>query len=519
MGDLQHAEDQQGEGNHTKPPSPPAINEEAEEGVEEGSRSPPPPPDLPPTSTVAPEMEEAEKDEKEEKGTEEEEKEVNRASVVATSSKTTSTAPTIPASRPHNKPKAVAPPPHKAASTSTSAKHNKKNGDKPRRPLSAYNYFFREQRVDMLQERDEKLRVAQADGTKPEDNGEYGFFGTMAKVIAKRWKEIAPEALQGYKKKAEIDSKRYRMEMEDYNKRKSLLPKKPSESSSPKKKKGLKKLLKGSLKKEKEVSKAVNSHKLSLKGPSGASVSSLPLAAPKELSPSLLSMPTPMMSRFAQAPAMASELGLGGMGATGFSRALLQQQQLPPQYQQQYLGQLDLETQIALLNHQQQQQQQQLQFQQQQQRSLDSMSLFPQSSRQALYGVQPQYVVAAAPQMQMQLQPQYYFEAAPVQQQPSPQQQQLNDLSMSGGGARYEAYQLQQQQDQQQQQQQENQMLLRQQLLAGGGGPAPAATAQTLQDPAYANILLQLRLQEEERLRHQAAAMGLSGGAGGGGRW
>ena len=514
MGDLQHAEDQQGEGNHTKPPSPPAINEEAEEGVEEGSRSPPPPPDLPPTSTVAPEMEEAEK---EEKGTEEEEKEVNRASVVATSSKTTSTAPTIPASRPHNKPKAVAPPPHKAASTSTSAKHNKKNGDKPRRPLSAYNYFFREQRVDMLQERDEKLRVAQADGTKPEDNGEYGFFGTMAKVIAKRWKEIAPEALQGYKKKAEIDSKRYRMEMEDYNKRKSLLPKKPSESSSPKKKKGLKKLLKGSLKKEKEVSKAVNSHKLSLKGPSGASVSSLPLAAPKELSPSLLSMPTPMMSRFAQAPAMASELGLGGMGATGFSRALLQQQQLPPQYQQQYLGQLDLETQIALLNHQQQQQQQQLQFQQQQQRSLDSMSLFPQSSRQALYGVQPQYVVAAAPQMQ--LQPQYYFEAAPVQQQPSPQQQQLNDLSMSGGGARYEAYQLQQQQDQQQQQQQENQMLLRQQLLAGGGGPAPAATAQTLQDPAYANILLQLRLQEEERLRHQAAAMGLSGGAGGGGRW
>jgi hypothetical protein len=106
----------------------------------------------------------------------------------------------------------------------------KKPRDMPKRPLSAYNYFFRTERGKIIADQAEK----EADGTTGtgttpeaapeaqarEEGGEKkkaSLFSTMGKTIAKRWKEIDPEELKEYKALAEEDSKRYRYEMDEYH--------------------------------------------------------------------------------------------------------------------------------------------------------------------------------------------------------------------------------------------------------------------------------------------------------------
>lgn len=94
---------------------------------------------------------------------------------------------------------------------------NKRPEDMPTRPLSAYNYFFREQRVLWLDTKPDVL-----DKTKefaPEPDGrkvKSRLFETMAKEIARRWKEIPPSIRQRYVSMAEQDMKRYRSELEQY---------------------------------------------------------------------------------------------------------------------------------------------------------------------------------------------------------------------------------------------------------------------------------------------------------------
>jgi len=84
---------------------------------------------------------------------------------------------------------------------------SRKPKDMPRRPLSAYNIFFKEERARLLAER-------QALGAAA---GEKIGFEKMAKTIGKRWKELSAEELGRFKLLAKDDTERYRREMDAYN--------------------------------------------------------------------------------------------------------------------------------------------------------------------------------------------------------------------------------------------------------------------------------------------------------------
>jgi hypothetical protein len=90
----------------------------------------------------------------------------------------------------------------------------------PKRPLSAYNYFFREQRNLMLEERSRQKET----GTLPElpvdpsgNQKKSSLFAMMGKTIAKRWKELPTEEHKKYKDLANEDLKRYRTEMDEFH--------------------------------------------------------------------------------------------------------------------------------------------------------------------------------------------------------------------------------------------------------------------------------------------------------------
>lgn len=110
----------------------------------------------------------------------------------------------------------------------------KKPKNKPKRPLSAYNIFFRDERANILagipdkdDEEDEDQNDDHDDGLdgpkkkssgkkrKRPPHGKIGFE-SLAKIVGQRWKELKPEELAKYKKLADVDMVRYRAEMESY---------------------------------------------------------------------------------------------------------------------------------------------------------------------------------------------------------------------------------------------------------------------------------------------------------------
>ena len=91
------------------------------------------------------------------------------------------------------------------------ARQAKKPRDMPSRPLSAYNFFFREQRAKILEEREEEAR---ATGQAPDKSD---LFAILGKTIAARWKSQDENQRKKYKDMAADDMKRYRADMDQYH--------------------------------------------------------------------------------------------------------------------------------------------------------------------------------------------------------------------------------------------------------------------------------------------------------------
>lgn len=91
----------------------------------------------------------------------------------------------------------------------------KKPKGMPRRPLSGYNIFFKEERGRLLLEKgeDSNTSLEDVDGKAKAKIG----FEDMAKVIGKRWKELPEKDLARYKELANADMERYRREMDEYH--------------------------------------------------------------------------------------------------------------------------------------------------------------------------------------------------------------------------------------------------------------------------------------------------------------
>jgi len=96
---------------------------------------------------------------------------------------------------------------------------------KPKRPLSAYNIFFREERIKILA----SLPAAKVDDgsetgkkgkstsrKKRNPHGKIGFEN-LGKQIGQNWRQLDELALGPYCKLAELDKARYRAEMKEWN--------------------------------------------------------------------------------------------------------------------------------------------------------------------------------------------------------------------------------------------------------------------------------------------------------------
>lgn len=89
--------------------------------------------------------------------------------------------------------------------------------EKPKRPLSAYNIFFKEERhriLDQIPDSEAKLNPPKRK-RKKKPHGKIGFE-TLAKRIGQRWKSLPADEMAVYKRKAADDMKRYKREMENY---------------------------------------------------------------------------------------------------------------------------------------------------------------------------------------------------------------------------------------------------------------------------------------------------------------
>ena len=106
-----------------------------------------------------------------------------------------------------------------SAAEEKAAKESKSNESrKPKRPLSAYNIFFKEERQRILEELPES-EVSKKEPTRArrrkKPHGKIDFQ-SLAKTVGKRWQSLPPEGVRHYKEKANQDLARYRQEMEIY---------------------------------------------------------------------------------------------------------------------------------------------------------------------------------------------------------------------------------------------------------------------------------------------------------------
>ena len=89
---------------------------------------------------------------------------------------------------------------------------------KPKRPLSAYNFFFQNERKKLL-----NTMPTRPQGKPRRSHGKCGF-AQMAKIIAKKWSdnEIDPKEKSCFEELVRKEKLRYKKEMALYKKRRVL---------------------------------------------------------------------------------------------------------------------------------------------------------------------------------------------------------------------------------------------------------------------------------------------------------
>jgi len=102
--------------------------------------------------------------------------------------------------------------PNEAASKQRKQR-KKKAPDAPRRPLCAYNLFFREERARLLAERRQQGYGTSA--ASPDED----LFATMGKTIAKLWNELSPSKRKKYQEQAAEEKERYNAAKAEYEER------------------------------------------------------------------------------------------------------------------------------------------------------------------------------------------------------------------------------------------------------------------------------------------------------------
>lgn len=120
----------------------------------------------------------------------------------------------------------------KKKADSTRKPTKKKPKDKPKRPRSAYNYFFQQERQKILaylardktvpatENSEEVVEVVDEDQEKRliKETGKVSFE-EMGKIIGSRWKNLPAEKLSKFTELALGDTERYKQEMVVYNKK------------------------------------------------------------------------------------------------------------------------------------------------------------------------------------------------------------------------------------------------------------------------------------------------------------
>lgn len=106
---------------------------------------------------------------------------------------------------------------------------------RPKRPLTAYNLFFKEERANIVEEQAAENEHHTSDGVKrnrrKEPHGKIGFEA-MAKTIAERWKTIDPDRLAAYNQRADEGKKQYRKAIAEFNKKRKAAQKKRQQETS-----------------------------------------------------------------------------------------------------------------------------------------------------------------------------------------------------------------------------------------------------------------------------------------------
>uniref|UniRef100_A0A7S2Y3L5 HMG box domain-containing protein n=1 Tax=Entomoneis paludosa TaxID=265537 RepID=A0A7S2Y3L5_9STRA len=82
--------------------------------------------------------------------------------------------------------------------------------EKPKRSLSAYNYFFQAERKKLLQSLPDRRQQGRK---KPRNSHGKMGFAEMARNVSAKWKKITPEEKKEYDELAKLDTIRYRKEM------------------------------------------------------------------------------------------------------------------------------------------------------------------------------------------------------------------------------------------------------------------------------------------------------------------